>query len=197
MIWGQCFQRAQRGLLPFTATPHTGLVLCPCHPPPSTQGGTCQPSVSRQTQRPSQAAWEGEAWSGGSQPSSWGPRGCMGVSVHICCDLGSLEGMSGVQPGLPSALGPVSQGQVLSISKLEESASFLQQNPIPNTDTRFQKPTQKNSEKAPQRNNKYHQRKDRLILTNIQQTQSKKPNLSKNVKSFSNCACANQTAYQK
>lgn len=87
----------------------------------------------------------------------------MGESAHICCDLRSLEGMSGIQPGLPS----VSQGQVLSISKLEESASFLQLNPIPNTDTRFQKPTPKKSEKALQRNNKYHQRKDHLILTNI------------------------------
>lgn len=150
MIWGQCFQRAQRGLLPFTETPHTGLVLCPRHPPPSTQGGTCQPSVSRQTQRPSRAAWEGEGLSGGSQLSSWGPRGCMGVSAHICCNLGSLEGLSGVQLGLPSALGPVSQGQVLSTPSWSSLlASFNK--------TRFQTLTP-DSKNQPQRKVKRHLR---------------------------------------
>ena len=128
MIWGQCFQRAQRGLFPFTETPHTGLVLCPRHPPPSTQGGTCQPSVSRQTQRPSRAAWEGEGLSGGSQPSSWGPRGCMGVSAHICCNLGSLEGLSGVQLGLPSALGPCRVLPLLANRRARKAFGLIRRN---------------------------------------------------------------------
>lgn len=120
-------------------------------PPPSTkpQGGTCQPSVSRQTQRPGRAAWEGEGRSGGSQPSSWGPRGCMGVSAHICCDLGSLEGLSGVQPGLPCL---IRTGPILSPRWRSLLASF-NKTQIPNTDTRFQKPIPKKSEKAPQRIN--------------------------------------------
>lgn len=106
MIWGQCFQRAQQGLLPYTASPHTGLVLCPRHPLPSPRVALVN---HLSPDKPRDLAEQPGRAKVGLEEVSPLLGGCMGVSAHICCDLGSLEGMSGVQPGLPclARTGPI------------------------------------------------------------------------------------------
>lgn len=135
MIWGQCFQRAQQGLLPYTASPHTGLVLCPRHPPPSPR---VAPVNHLSPDRPRDLDKQpGRVKVGLEEVSP-----LLGALVAAWGCLRTYAVTWGAwRACLASNLGcPISQGQVLSISKLEESASFLQQNPdskyqhqIPNT----------------------------------------------------------------
>lgn len=114
--------------------------------------GTCPSAVPRQTQRPDGAACQGVGW-------SWKPvllLGLLHLQGGVCACrlwLRGLEGISGPQPELPVTM----PGHALAPSWRHLSSAK----------PRFQRLTPKKSEKAHQRNNKYHQRKGLSVFPNI------------------------------